>query len=458
MHLSISLLVSVLLATHNLAIFSSAYTFSAYPSSTASPFTTQNITSFTQPSSPNNFTTDGPYLEVVHEINNLTTFPTGVAVDLDNRIFINFPRSASSNDVTLGLADSFNTTIAYPNASIQTCQPGQNVSTCFVNIQSVVIDSAQRIWALDTGAGPGQTDAVEYGAKIMSFNLTTNEMIDNYVLPYSISANGTRYAFQRHSQVNTSPDETYSINDVRFNLSMSTAGVAFLTDERGSLVVIDLAAHTYTRRLFNTSVVAADELFVGSFDGTPFYEWKGTSRSHVEIGSDGIALANGNLYFAPLASRRLYQINQTMLANASLTDTDILNSVEFIGQVGSYLEGFTADDQGRVYMGTAEQNSITYFNTSITSLANSTMLNGLNASSTNATNEGVIPPSDIEVVPFVRSSDIQWPDSMCIENGYLWFTTNQLPLQGTYQRNGITKASLPYKVYRTSVGGAGPAV
>lgn len=239
---------------------------------------------------------------------------------------------------------------------------------------------------------------------------------------------------------------------------MSTAGVAFLTDEQGSLITIDLASQTYTRRLFNTSVVAADDLFVGSFDGTPFYEWKGTKRSHVEIGSDGIALANGNLYFAPLASRRLYQINQTILANASLTDTDILNAVEYIGQVGSYLEGFTADDQGRVYMGTAEQNSITYFNTSISSLTNSTMLNGLNASSTNATNEGVIPASDIEVAPFVRSADIQWPDSMCIENGYLWFTTNQLPLQGTYQRDCITKASLPYKVYRMSVGGAGPAV
>lgn len=199
MILSTSLLIAALAATQALAIPSSAYTFSAYPSSTASPFTPQNLTSFTQPSSPNNFTIDGPYLEVVHEIYNLTTFPTGVAVDQDNRIFINFPRSASNNDITLGLADSFNTTVAYPNASIQTCQPGQNVSTCFVNVQSVVIDSAQRIWALDTGAGPGQTDAVEYGAKIMSFNLTTNEMIDNYVLPYSISANGTRYAPPRES-------------------------------------------------------------------------------------------------------------------------------------------------------------------------------------------------------------------------------------------------------------------
>ena len=195
----VSLIVSALAASPALALpqvvdLSSAYTFSAYPSSTASPFTPQNLSVFAQPSSPNNFTVDGPFLEVVHEIYNLTTFPTGVAVSEDNRIFINFPRSASNNSITLSVADGFDTTVAYPNASIQTCQPGQNVSTCFVNVQSVVIDSAQRIWALDTGAGPGQTDALEYGAKIMSFNLTTSEMIDNYVLPYSITANGTRYA------------------------------------------------------------------------------------------------------------------------------------------------------------------------------------------------------------------------------------------------------------------------
>ena len=65
------------------------------------------------------------------------------------------------------------------------------------------------------------------------------------------------------------------------------------------------------------------------------------------------------------------------------------------------------ESESRVYMGTAEQNSITYFNTSISSFTNSTMLNGLNASSANSTNEGVIPASDAEVAPFVRSADIQ---------------------------------------------------
>lgn len=432
----------ILLFTNTLAatasLPTSGYSLPAYPRQTESPFTPQNLTAFTQPTNEQNFTTDGPVLELVHEI--YTTFPTGVAVDLLNRIYINFPRSASNNAVTLGVATSFNESVAYPNASIQTCATGQNVSTCFINVQSVVVDSLQRLWVLDTGAPPHAAEPLKYGAKIMSFNTTTNEMIDNYVLPRALTKGGT------------------SINDVRFNLSQSTAGVAYLTDEQGSLITIDLHSHVYRRRLFGTAIVAPDANFVGSYDGTPFYSWNGTKRSYLKIGSDGIALANGNVYFAPLAARRLYQIPQAILGNASATEKEIRDAVVYISQVGSYLEGFTADDQGRVYMGTAEQNSITYFNTSISSITDDTTLNGLTSSSTNSTNDGVIPAADIWPVPFVRGAEIQWPDSMCIQNGYLWFTTNQLPLLPSYQRDGVDRTTLPYKVYRASVGGAGPAV
>lgn len=266
--------------------------------------------------------------------------------------------------------------------------------------------------------------------------MTTARSIRNYVIPSSIAPNGS----------------TLNINDVRFNLSLSTAGVAFISDEAGSLLTLDLASGTYARRLFNTTATNPDVKFVGTYGGQPFYPWHGTNRSNLAIGADGIALANGNLYFAPLASRRLYQVPQTVLANASLTDAQILSRVEFIGQLGSYTEGFTSDDQGRVFMGTAEQNSISYFNTSMSSLTNDTILNGLKVEK-----EGVIPADSITVEPFVKSALIQWADSMAIENGYLWFTTNQLPLSPSYQRNGIDKRVKPFKIYRTCVG-SGPAV
>lgn len=384
------------LALSQASIPISGYSIPAYPAPTTTPFAPQNLTIFAQPSTDQDYTIDGPYLQVVHEV--YTTFPTGVAVDLDNRIFLNFPRSASNVAVTVGLATSFNESIAYPNASIQTCATGQDVATCFINVQSVVIDSIQRLWILDTGIPPGQKTALKRGAKIMAFNLTTNEVVASYVLPQAITAGGT------------------NINDVRFNLSLSTAGVAFLTDEQGSLITIDLGKNIYKRRLFGTAIVAPDPKFVGSYDGTPFYTWNGTTRNSLTIGSDGIALANGNVYFAPLAARRVYQIPQSVLANSSATEKEVKNAVQFISQVGSYMEGFTADDQGRVYMGTAEQNSITYFNTSISDVQSDTTVNGLTGTSTNGTNMGVIPAADIWPVPFVRSAKIQWPDSMCIQN------------------------------------------
>ena len=295
----------------------------------------------------------------------------------------------------------------------------------------MVIDSAQRLWVLDTGIATDTKTPQAGGAKIMSFNTTTDEMIDNYVLPSDLLVNGT------------------NINDVRFNLTLGTAGFAFLSDEGNSIFVLDLGTREWRRRLFNTTVTRPDENFVGSYDGTPFWQWNGTTRSNLQIGADGIALTSGNLYFAPLTARRLYQVSQANLINFNMSESDLLASVEFIGQTGSYLEGFTADDQGRVYMGTAEQNSITYFNTTV---PNSSAL-----SIESTPNSTIVASSqNIVLAPFVRSSLIQWPDSMCIQNGYLYFSVNQLPLLSQYQYNNTAQQVKPYSIYRTYVG-ANPA-
>lgn len=374
-----------------------------YPSSTESAFAAVNLTRYLQPHYPQDYSVAGPALELVHEI--FGDFPTGIAVDTTGRLFFNLPRSGGATNYTVTVATSFNTETPWPNAEIQTCASGQNASTCFVNVQSVVIDSSQtRLWVLDTGLAPGASVASSYGAKIWAFNLTDGAPLRNYILPNVLTAGGM------------------NINDVRFNLSLGNAGTGFISDEQGSLVVLDLDTGIYSRRLFNETVTTADSLFVGSFDGVPFYKWSGTTRSHLSIGADGIALTAGNLYFAPLASRRLYQVPQDILADASLTDAEILAHVEPIGQIGSYTEGFTADDRGRVYMGTAEQNSISYFNTSLSTVSNSTTLNGLYVNG-----NGTIPAQDIIVAPFVRSALIQWPDSLAIQNEYLYFTTVSSP-------------------------------
>lgn len=104
------------------------------------------------------------------------------------------------------------------------------------------------------------------------------------------------------------------------------------------------------KRLAGTDVVKADPTFVGIYDGQSIYCWNGTQRNFCTTASDGIALQSGNVYWGVLASRRFYYIAQTILQNFSATDDEVLAAVQDPGQLGSEQAGFTADDQGRVFM------------------------------------------------------------------------------------------------------------
>lgn len=79
------------------------------------------------------------------------------------------------------------------------------------------------------------------------------------------------------------------MNDLRLN---TTLGYAFMTDasKNSSLVAINLDDGSGVRRLFNESVVRADEKYVGSYDGELIYSWNGTQRNHITTAADGIAL------------------------------------------------------------------------------------------------------------------------------------------------------------------------
>ena len=97
-------------------------TFPAYPKVTESPFVLANLTDFAQPVSTSDFTTTRPFLELVHEL--YDDLPTGVAVDKNNGIFVNHPRSQVDASKTVGLVTSFTAEEAWPNVTIQNCLPG----------------------------------------------------------------------------------------------------------------------------------------------------------------------------------------------------------------------------------------------------------------------------------------------------------------------------------------------
>lgn len=160
--------------------------------------------------------------------------------------------------------------------------------------------------------------------------------------------------------------------------------------------------------------------------------------------------ASGNIYWGVLASRRFYYISQDVLVDANETNTEVLAAVQGPGQCASEQAGFTADDQGRVYIAASEQNAIYYVDT-LESQSN-IAVNGHTPGGS-----GPIPANDYVLKALVRNAMIQHADSMAILDGWLYFNTNQLALGPSYQYNNVDKRNGPFRSYWIWIG-RGPAV
>jgi hypothetical protein len=230
---------------------------------------------YTHGAYPQDFTIVGPSLEAIHDSQKPTT---GLAVDKNHNLYLTYPRNAGQTPSNVVICTSFNDEKPWPNADIQNCTTGQDPSTCFINVQNVVRDDKGRLWVVDNGipaGAPQGSDAIYGGAKLMSFNETTAELIRTYAIPQELLAYGM------------------NMNDMKVNTTLGgREGYAFITDAstNSSLVAIDLENGSGVRRLFNTSVVRADEKYVGSYDGELIYRWNGTQRGHLTTAADGITL------------------------------------------------------------------------------------------------------------------------------------------------------------------------
>lgn len=170
------------------------------------------------------------------------------------------------------------------------------------------------------------------GSKVINFNYTTGEVIRMYIFPKS----------QWFAKL--------QLNDIRINNSLGTNGYAFITEDSqyGSISTLDLGTGEFIRHLYNTTFTKPDERFTSMYNGEPIRNWNGTTPSYMTSGTNGIALASGNVYWGVKSSHRWYYISQEALIS-KLTDEEIAAKVRIPGNIPSEQAGFTADDRGRVY-------------------------------------------------------------------------------------------------------------
>jgi len=332
---------------------------------------------------------------------------TGVTVSRAGRVFVNFPHWG--DPVPFTVAELKNgRAVAYPNAQINRINKAHPES-CLYSVQSVVVDPKDRLWALDTGSvklGPN----VQNGPKMVCMDLKTNTVTRKIFFPRSVV-----------------PAAAY-LNDVRFDLRRGRAGMAFITDSGAKapngIIIVDLATGQSFRRLGGHPSVKADTRLTMMPEGQPLFERKhGLSPQKPKLGSDGIAISRDGktLYYCPLISRRLYSVDIDTMVDRTKSEAEVDRTVKDLGVKGAS-DGLESDASGRLYATDYEHARV------------------------------LVGPPGGPYKTLTQAPSIYWPDTMSVaDNGYLYFTANELQRQPSYH-NGKDLRVKPYRLYRVKVG------
>ncbi|MFI6263716.1 L-dopachrome tautomerase-related protein [Micromonospora sp. NPDC051006] len=352
-------------------------------------------------------------LELVHAFTG--PMPTGVTVSHTGRIFVNFPQWGDQPPATVAeLRDGRE--VAYPDERWNS-PSGDDDAQAFVSVQSVVVDPADRLWVVDTGS-PMMRPTRPGGPKLVRVDLTTDSVAQVITFPPEVAL------------------PTSYLNDVRFDLRRGSAGLAYLTDSAMSgpngIVVVDLHSGRSWRRLHDHPSTKADPLhgYLPVVEGRPFLQRPPDGPPKpLTFGSDGIAIsADGSrLYYSALMSRRWHSVSTDALADASLPEEEVADTVIDEGDKGTGSDGLESDDAGRLYLTAYEQNAVLRR----------------------------LPDGQFETV--VHDPRLLWPDTMSVAvDRHLYVTANQLHRQADYQ-GGQDLRRKPYALFRTPID-AGPVL
>jgi sugar lactone lactonase YvrE len=306
--------------------------------------------------------------------------PAGFKTDAEGNFYLSVPRWAPGIPATVNkvvMVDGKPLLSAFPNWEMN--QIGDPDA-----LQSVLgweIDELGCAWFLDQGHIEGAR-SVDGAQKIVCWDLKRNKLVKSIPVPDEIASYDASF-----------------LNDLVVD---NKNGFVYIADSgifsdplQGGVIIYNMKTDEL-RRVLHQHVSTQDVPgYWFKIAGKPV--WKDRP---MRTGADGIALSadRKTLYWCPLTARNLYAINTAMLQDFSISDKDIDQAVQDLGDKGTNTDGMGADNQGLIYY---------------------TMLEGQGI--------GIYNPQDKSFQPFVTDDRMIWVDGMTFDNrGFLIFNSNCL--------------------------------
>lgn len=319
--------------------------------------------------------------EIVAKIYPPNPDPSGIAVSSNNRIFLGFPRHADNHkefalaELVDGKLISFPTRdYVYPST--------KPYKDWLVSPHGIYIDKNDILWVLDDGKRAGIKEIPLGAAKVVGIDINSKKIIHSVIIPKPVLSDDSHY------------------NDLRIDLSHGEKGTIYIANsgfgEHYSLIVMDIATGKTREILRNHYSTSPEPGFMGFLERKPLvYDLK--HQTFPNGGADGIAISpdEKTLYWTAITGRKLYSIPTNIASDFNATEQQIENSIKFEGERPA-CDGLAEDENGNIYFGAFEQQSIIKRN----------------------------PKGEYKLLSHDKENYV-WPDGLAYKNGYVYVTLGQ---------------------------------